>query len=176
MTWPNIRPQGPVFVPHVLKVYMFHHKVTFLLWYIFVTLLSCYTGSLWLPWTNKLSGSDIGPDVVPVNIVTCGSNILWRQTYFLALTMYFLQSSKAEKWFEGDQTMAGNHKIGNMLFMFTTWPSFPKNPCPGHISGVVSMAQYKEGVCYTDQNTSGYIQPTKIKCNIWVLHQLVDRI
>ena len=60
--------------------------------------------------------------------------------------------------------------------MFTTGPSCPKNPCPGHISGVVSMAQYKKGVCYSDQDTSGYIQPTKIKCNIWVPHQLVDRI
>ena len=147
MIWSNIYMR-PVFVPYVLKVKVSHHTVTFL-WYIFVeTLLSCYTGSFCLPWTNKLSGSDIGPDVFPVYIVGRGSK---QEIYhedkltvavMLALTTYLQKhcwSSKAEMWLEGDQTLAGNHKIGFGLYMYIVQCTMYTTSKPGQVSPKKSM-------------------------------------
>ena len=67
---------------------------------------------------NKLFDFDIGPDDrFPTNFVTLGS--------------------KVEIYFEGKQTIAGNHKISFGAY-YTTRARFPQNPCLGHISGGVN--------------------------------------
>ena len=82
----------------------------------------CYLRIKYIMKTSLLSGPyNVFPSVVK------GRKVIWR----------------------GPNNGTGNHKIGIMLFMFTTGPSFPKNPCPGHISGAVCQWHKIKRECAT---------------------------